>query len=108
MATNRIIYTLTLVLSAVFYFASGEWSSWVLLLLVAILPWVSLIFSLPAMLGSRVEAKLPRTAEAGETALMHLRIDAPGWLPAPDVQVIVGEGQAGPSPPHLNSAYRTV
>ena len=48
MATNRIVYTLTLVLSAVFYFASGEWSSWVLLLLVAILPWVSLIFSLPA------------------------------------------------------------
>ena len=87
MATNRIIYLFSLALSLIFYFASGEWSSWVLLLLVAVLPWVSLLFSLPAMLRSRVEARLPRSVEAGETALMHLRVEAPGWLPAPDVQM---------------------
>ena len=87
MATNRIIYLLCLAVSAVFYFASGEWSSWVLLVLVAVLPWVSLIFSLPAMLGSRVDVRLPQKAEQGENALMHLRIDAPAWLPAPDVQL---------------------
>ena len=87
MATNRIIYLFSLALSLIFYFASGEWSSWVLLLLVAVLPWVSLLFSLPAMLRSRVEARLPRSVEAGETALMHLRVEAPSWLPAPDVQM---------------------
>ncbi len=87
MATNRILYMLVLSLSIVFYFASGEWSSWVLLVLVAALPWVSLLFSLPAMLGSRVEASMPRSAEQGEAALLHLRIKAPAWLPAPDVQI---------------------
>ena len=87
MATNRIVYLLSLSLSVIFFFASGEWSSWVLLLLTAALPWLSLLFSLPAMLGSRVAAQMPRSVEQGQTALMHLRIEAPRWLPAPDVQI---------------------
>lgn len=87
MAVNRVLYLLSLLLSAVFYFASGTWFSWILLVLLAALPWVSLLFSLPAMLGSRIQVRLPLRAEQGESALMHLRVEAPRWLPAPEVQL---------------------
>ena len=87
MAPNRILYVLALLVSAFFFFASNIWASWVLLVLVAALPWVSLLFSLPAMLSSRVRAGLPDMVEAGEKALLHIRIDIPRFLPAPEVRI---------------------
>lgn len=87
MAVNRVLYVLGLLLSAVFYFASGSWFSWILLVMLAALPWVSLLFSLPAMLGCRLLAGLPERVEQGESALMHLKLTAPRWLPAPEIQL---------------------
>ena len=87
MAFNRIVYCLTLILALVFYFASATWAAWVLLVMIAVLPWVSLLLSLPVMLMSRVETGLPPRAEQGETAMLHLRVRAPRLLPLPEVRV---------------------
>ena len=44
-------YLLLLTAAAVYYIASGEWISWILLLTVTGLPWLSLLLSLPAILS---------------------------------------------------------
>lgn len=87
MAVNRMIYLLGLLLGAVFYFASGIWFSWILLVLLAALPWVSLVFSLPAMLRCKLLVGLPEQVEQGDSALMHLSVQSPRWLPAPEIQL---------------------
>ena len=58
MAVNRLIYAGVLVLSAVFYFASGSWYAWLLLALILALPLLSLLVSLPAMLSCRLETSI--------------------------------------------------
>ena len=87
MAFNRIAYVCTLLGAVAFYFASETWASWVLLVLVGVLPWVSLLLSLPMMIGSKVEAGLPWRTEQGETTMLHLRVRALRFLPLPEVRV---------------------
>ena len=58
MAINRLLYLGLLILSLVFYFASNVWFSWLLLILVLILPFVTLLVSLPAMLSCRLDATM--------------------------------------------------
>ncbi|MBR7009677.1 MAG: DUF58 domain-containing protein [Oscillospiraceae bacterium] len=87
MAVNRLLYLGLLVLSAVFYFASGVWVSWLLLLLTVFLPILSLLLSLPAMFSCRLTASMPDTVQQGEQAALHLQLRAWRLLPLPEVQI---------------------
>lgn len=59
MAGNRIIYTGVLLGTLVFYIAYGEWISWLILLTVLGIPWISLLVSLPAILRFRIQPAGP-------------------------------------------------
>lgn len=87
MAVNRLLYLGVLVLSAVFYFASNLWISWLLLVLLLALPLISLLVSLPAMLSCRVEARLAETVEQGENTALRLRLRSWRLLPLPEAQI---------------------
>ncbi len=87
MAVNRLLYLGLLVLSAVFYFASSLWISWLLLVLLLALPVLSLLVSLPAMLSCRLETGLPQQVEQGEKAALYLRLRSWRVLPLPEVQL---------------------
>ena len=91
MAVNRLLYAGLLVLSAVFYFATSNqdsnWYAWMLLILLLVLPTVSLLISLPAMLRCRLEAAMADTVEQGTKASLRLRLNAWRLLPLPEVQV---------------------
>ena len=81
MAVRRLIYLAALGASLVFFTAYQEWFSWLALLIVAGLPWFSLVLSLPAMLGFRVETKAAAAVKRGIRAYVRLV----GWcrLPVP-------------------------
>lgn len=66
MFTARLRYFTLLLLCLTCYFASGEWLSWIVLLSVAVLPWISLILSLPAMLSFRLSATGVDAVTVGE------------------------------------------
>ena len=68
MAGRRLEYLLLLIAAAVYYVASGEWISWILLLTVAGLPWLSLLLSLPAILGFQAAPAGAEVLEQGEEA----------------------------------------
>lgn len=87
MAVNRLLYAGLLVLSAVFYFASMTWFSWLLLVLLLAVPILSLLISLPAMLSCRLRASIPETVEQGDNAGLHLQLSSWGVLPLPEIQV---------------------
>ena len=87
MAVNRLLYLGLLVLSAVFYFASGSWVSWLLLALLLGLPVLSLLASLPGMLSCRLEARLAETVDQHSKAVLHLSLRAWRFLPLPEVQI---------------------
>ena len=87
MAVNRLLYAGLLVLSAVFYFASMTWFSWLLLVLLLAAPLLSLLISLPAMLSCRLEASMAENVEQGENAGLHLRLGSWRFLPLPEVQI---------------------
>lgn len=87
MAPNRILYLCLLVLSATFYFASGIWFSWILLVMVLAAPWVSLLVSLPAILTCRLSVFLDETVEQGSSAALRLRLRSWPWMPLPEAQI---------------------
>lgn len=68
MAGRRIAYCLGLLGCAGFYWAYREWFSWVLLVGVAALPWLSLLLSLPAILTTRLRLCCPSRVMLGESA----------------------------------------
>ena len=49
MAGRRLLYLEALILCGVFYIAYGQWLSWIILITVLILPWLSLLLSLRAI-----------------------------------------------------------
>lgn len=81
MAGRRIVYCLALLGSLVFYWAYREWFSWFALLLLALLPWFSLLVSLPAILTCRAEVKCPATLAQGAEA--ELSWQGRGAFPLP-------------------------
>lgn len=72
MAIRRLIYLTVLSGCGIFYIAYGEWFSFLALVLVLILPWASLLLSLPVMLSFRVRLE----------GAQNLPMGAPGeiWL----------------------------
>lgn len=87
MGPNRVLYLVTLLLALVFYLASSVWAAWILLVLLAALPWVSLLVSLPAIVCCRVAATLPPITQQGQKTLLHIRVDCPRLLPVPETRL---------------------
>jgi hypothetical protein len=88
MAVRRLLYITALGIGLVFFTAYQEWLSWLLLLVILGLPVLSLVVSLPAMLGFRAEPVVPAAARMG------IRVDTrlTGWcrLPVPPFQGRLG------------------
>ena len=80
---RRIFYLVTLLGSLVFYFVYQQWLSWLLLLIVVCLPWVSLCLSLPAMLSVRVTLRCPGLTRVGVPT--RTALDSQCRFPAPPV-----------------------
>lgn len=76
-----MIYLLALVGSVVLYAANQEWFAWVLLLVVAILPWVSLLLSILPMAGLKMELdvaeKLPMGSAETATVTVSSKLPMP-------------------------------
>lgn len=68
MLGRRILYLAVLASAGIFYIAYGEWASWLLLLVVALTPWLSLVLSLPAVVTFRGAAEGPAAVEMGQEA----------------------------------------
>lgn len=83
MIGRRLQYALLLLGAAAYFLASGQWLSWVLLLAVLGLPWLSLLLSLPAILDIQVtpagEAVLETGGEADLWLLANCRFPMPGF-----------------------------
>lgn len=81
---RRIVYLLSLVGSMVFFIVYREWFSFLLLVLLAALPWFSLLISLPAMVISRCSLRCPESVRMAVPARTALEVT--GKLPAPPVK----------------------
>lgn len=81
MAVRRLWYLAALLGSWMFYMAYGEWFSWILLLTVLGLPWLSLLLSIPAILRFRAEPSGPEDLTIGGVGTIHLMGSCP--LPMP-------------------------
>lgn len=87
MAVNRIVYAAALAGAAVFYLFNGAWFSSLVLLLVALLPLLSLLCSLPAMCSLRMQATGSASVERGQKAVIRMHAVANRLFPTPDVRV---------------------
>ena len=67
MFSRRVQYFMLLFSVLTYYAASGEWLSWVLLLTVAGLPWLSLLLSLPAIWNFQASPAGAEVLEQGKT-----------------------------------------
>ena len=72
MRGRRIVYLAALLGCWAFYIAYGEWFSYIALLVVSGLPWLSLLLSLPAMLRFRLEP--------GGAGAVTMGTEAETWL----------------------------
>ena len=89
MGFNRLLYVTALAAAAVFFLAGGTWFSWALLLIIAALPWVSLLASVPAIRRLRLHAQLPERTETGANTVLHLWLTGAKLLPLPEVRLRV-------------------
>lgn len=80
---RRVAYLAALIGSLVFYVFYREWSSWILLISLAVLPWFSLLFSLPAMLTVKASLRCPPTARMDMPVRTQLQLTSK--LPTPPV-----------------------
>ncbi len=78
-----MVYLATLLGCLVFFGFYQEWLSWIALLVIAFLPWFSLLLSLPAMLTVKAEVRCPKTVRMGVPA--RTALDLSGRLPTPPV-----------------------
>lgn len=72
MLGRRCVYLVALAFSGVFYLLHGEWFSYVLLLILLGLPWLSLLLSLAAIVTFHMEVDCPRRLEMGTPAQVLL------------------------------------
>jgi len=81
MWTRRICYLAVLLTCLVFYGFYREWFAWFLLVTVALLPWFSLLLSLPAMLTVKAEVRCPKTVRLHMPARSSLVVSCPFPMP---------------------------
>lgn len=73
---RRIGYLAILLSCLVFYLFYQKWFSWILLLLVLILPWLSLVVSLPAMFTVKASLRCPERARQDMPVRTALRLES--------------------------------
>ena len=71
MLKNRLLYAAGVPAAILFHIFYFGWYSWYLLVLVLCLPWFVLLFSLPAMLQTRLKLTLPEQCTVGDTAFLQ-------------------------------------
>ena len=81
MVKRWLLYLAALAGCLIFYFAYREWFSYILLLTVAGLPWLSLLLSLPAMLTARLQMELPPAILKGTHIAARMSLQSPLPLP---------------------------
>ena len=81
MSGRRLVYLTGLVMGAVFHSLYGQYLSFMLLRFLMVLPFVSLLVSLPAMLRVRVLLSASGASPRGEPAAARLRVDSRFLLP---------------------------
>ena len=80
---RRVFYLVSLLGCLVFYGFYREWFSWLALVAVFLLPWFSLLVSLPAIMTVQAGLRCPETVRMGVPARTALQINCP--FPAPPV-----------------------
>ncbi len=78
------MYWSAVIASLVFYWAYREWMSWLLLVIVAVLPWLSLGLSLQAM--ARIELRVAAPERVGQGQHVQLALLGSCSLPQPPVR----------------------
>ena len=81
MSSRRLVYLTGLVMGAVFHSLYGQYLSYILLRFLIVLPFVSLLVSLPAMLRVRVWLSASAASPRGEPAAARLKADSRFFLP---------------------------
>lgn len=81
---RRITYLCFLLISTVFYLFYREWFSWFFLAGLLLLPWLSLLLSLPAMLTVKAHLRCPESARKDMPVRTALQLACK--LPAPPVR----------------------
>ena len=87
MAKRWFLYLAAVLGCLVFYLAYQQWVSWILLMGVLFLPLVSLAFSLPAMVSSRVCRETPAAIQVRSS--LQLQVFIRSKLPTPPWKVAV-------------------
>ena len=82
MLRHRLTYFTVLIGAVVFYWAYREWLSWLLLVGLLALPWLSLLLSLPAVLTCKVQITCPTTAQQREQVVAEYMGSCPLPIPA--------------------------
>lgn len=75
MWSRRIIYLVSLLCCLVFYGFYREWFSWFMLVAVALLPWLSLLLSLPVLLTGQAKLRCPEMVRMHVPARTALEVD---------------------------------
>ena len=83
MLRRWIVYLLSLIGSMVFFIIYREWFSWLFLLLVGVLPWFSLLISLPSMLTTKCALRCPEAVRMDIP--LRVALEVKSALPAPPV-----------------------
>ena len=78
---RKLFYFTVLLAAVVFYWAYREWLSWLILMLLLVLPLFSLLLSLPAMLTCRSQIQCPAAVE--QNAEVELRWQGQSLFPLP-------------------------
>ena len=81
MVKRWILYSVALLGCLVFFAAYQGWTAWILLAMVAVLPLLSLILSLPLVLPVKADARLPNAVTAGEKTELDVTLSS--FLPLP-------------------------
>ncbi len=81
MGSRRIVYLTGLMMGAVFHSLYGQYLSFMLLRFLIVLPFISLLVSLPAMLRVRVHLSASAASPRGEAAAARLKMDSRFFLP---------------------------
>ena len=81
MSSRRIVYFTGLAMGMVFHSLYGQYLSYILLRFLILMPFVSLLVSLPAMLRVRVLLFASGASPRGEAAAARLKIDSRCFLP---------------------------
>ena len=81
MSSRRFVYLTGLAMGAVFHSLYGQYLSFMLMRFLILLPFISLLVSLPAMLRARVYLSASSASPRGEAAAARLKMDSRFFLP---------------------------